>query len=122
MSTILIIEDDEHQRFYLTSLLKKIGHDVVEADEGDLGIQKYQQNPIDLVMTDIFMPGKEGLATIMDLKRISPQVKIIAMSAGASSMNNVLDTAKDFGADIIMEKPIEIDSLKDSLKKLLTDS
>lgn len=121
MSTILLIEDDEDQRLYIAAMLKSLGHQVVEAVDGDHGLQLFGQHRVDLVITDIFMPEKEGLSTIIELKELSPETKIIAMTAGRRSFDNVLDIACEFGADLVLKKPIDMDALNKALHKALTE-
>jgi CheY-like chemotaxis protein len=117
MSIVLVIEDDVDQRRYIAAMLTNSGHDVIEAGDGEEGIQLFKSNPIDLVLTDIFMPRKEGLSTIMELKELSPETKIIAMTAGSRSLADALDIAMELGADIVLKKPLEIESLNDALKE-----
>ena len=118
MSNILVIEDSDAQRLYLKAMLNRLGHHVIEACDGEQGIKLFNKSTVDLVITDIFMPEKEGLSTIMDLKEISPRLKIIAMSAGSNVMHNALDIAEEFGADASIKKPFGIYELKDILTKL----
>ena len=82
MSRILIIEDDEHVRGMLRKMLERIGYDVFDAPDGKEGLDFYRNTPVDLVITDILMPEKEGIQTIMELRREFPDVKIIAISGG----------------------------------------
>jgi CheY-like chemotaxis protein len=119
MSTILLIEDDKDQRLYLTAMLNSIGHEVVEAIDGNEGLKLFADHDIDMVITDIFMPGKEGLATIMELKQLSPDTKVIAITAYTPIYDGVLDIASELGADIVLKKPIDINDIYDALQKLL---
>lgn len=100
-------------------MLNRLDHRVIEACDGEQGIKLFIENTIDLVMTDIFMPKKEGLSTIIELKEMSPRLKIIAFSAGSKAMHNALEIATEFGADAVMKKPLEINALRDELTRLL---
>ena len=119
MATILLIEDSESQRLYIKAMLNSLGFSVVEAGDGEQAIKLFRKNPTDLVLTDIFMPQKEGLSTIMELKEISPGLKIIAMSSGSRALPDALEMAADFGADVCIEKPLEVSVLSDNLTRLL---
>ena len=119
MSSILLIEDSKFQLLYIKDMLNKLGHRVIEACDGEQGIKLFTENTIDLVMTDIFMPRKEGLSTIIELKEMSPRLKIIAFSAGSNAMRNALEIAAEFGADAVMKKPLKINALRDVLTRLL---
>jgi CheY-like chemotaxis protein len=82
MLRILIIDDEDQFRSMLRRVLERASYEVVEAQDGNEGIQRCREAPMDLIITDILMPGKEGLETIMDLRREFSQVKIIAISGG----------------------------------------
>ncbi len=69
MSTILVIDDDEQGRDMLRQMLETAGYDVLEAADGEEGSKVYRENEPDLVITDIIMPFKGGLETIMNIKK-----------------------------------------------------
>lgn len=127
MKRILVIEDDAAHRRMLKTGLEEVGYEVVEAQNGKVGLRLYHQQPCDVVITDIFMPEKEGLETILELKRQFPAVKIIAISgggfrgsyAGRPGADNVLEAAKEFGADHILYKPVKIERLLVMVEELL---
>jgi len=120
MADILIIEDDSDLRISLKRLFEMDGHNVLDADNGNKGIQIYSGRSIDLVITDIFMPEKDGLETIRELKKKSPSIKIIAISGGGGrGVVRYLDYAKTFGVDYAFEKPVDSDELLDAVNRLL---
>ncbi len=77
MKRILVIEDDPDHRTLLEIVLENAGYEIIEAPDGETGLRLFRQEPCDLVITDIFMPGIMGEEVILKLKQISPQVKII---------------------------------------------
>lgn len=110
MAKILLVEDDDEVRDVLKTLLQGEGHDVSEAADGNAAMEEFLQNPADLVVLDIVLPDKEGLETIIDLKRTHPNVKIFAMSGGGrTSPQDYLDMAKRLGAVEVIAKPFSID-------------
>lgn len=120
MAKILIIEDDETVRVVIRRILESKGYDVVEAEDGRQGLEMYRKENVDLVLTDIVMPNKEGLETIRELRQVTPDVKIIAMSGGGrNSPYDYLNLAKKFGADRLFEKPFEWDELTQAISELL---
>jgi len=121
MARILVIDDDDEVRGMVKEILVRVGHDVAEAVNGEEGLQIFAEEPTDLVITDIFMPEKEGLETIRELKRIYPEVKIIAMSGGIAVMDSshTLWLAKGLGADRTVPKPIARDELLAAVDDLL---
>ena len=121
MAKILIIDDEEKVRLALKKMLTHAGHEVVLAEDGNQGLKCCRQQTVDLVITDIVMPDKEGLGTIRDLRRDFPALKIIAMSGGgAGSAQDYLKVAKHFGAQMAFEKPVEFRTLLAAIQHLLT--
>jgi DNA-binding response OmpR family regulator len=120
MSRILLIEDDHSLRRALRLALEKSGYEVVEAAEGREGLATLKLQPVDLVVTDIIMPGMEGIETITALRKLNPQLKIIAISGGGrSSADDYLRMALQFGAAQVFAKPFEIGTLCSAIAELL---
>lgn len=108
MAHILVIDDDEAFRSMLRRTLERGGHAVAEAEEGAAALRAVSATPIDLVITDIIMPGMEGLQTIQELRRSHPHIKIIAITGGGRMQpEGFLKVAKMFGAVCILSKPFE---------------
>ena len=106
MSRILIIDDDEIFCQSLSQVLRHAGHEVVTALDGAIALGLYRQEPADLVITDLIMPGKEGLETIMELRRMKSDLKIIAVSGGGwVGASEYLTMAQRLGAARTLAKP-----------------
>ena len=118
--TILVIDDDPDIRRLLRLALEEAGYDVREAQEGDDGLAIAKQEQCSLAIVDLFMPGKEGLETILTLRREMPLIKLIAMSGG-SSHADLLAVATSFGADRTIYKPYDLDTLLTSIASLLQE-
>ena len=109
---ILVVDDDEGIRSGYSQLFTRQGYDVTVASNGLFGIQEFESTQFDLVITDILMPGEDGLIFIKQIRRYDPDVKIIAISGGGKSHNmGFLDIAKKFGADVTLQKPISVADL-----------
>ena len=127
MKRILVIEDDAAQRQLFKTVLASAGYEVLDAPDGQAGLQLYRQQPCDLIITDIFMPKEDGLETIFDLKTQDPRIKTIAISGGGSwapygsqvGPDEPLDMATHFGADRTLKKPIKIQQLLATVEELL---
>lgn len=120
MALILVIDDEEGMRALLRDILEKEGHRVIEAANGIAGLELFHQNRPDLVITDIFMPEKEGTQTILELRKSYPNVKIIAISGGEIAQRfDVLGTAKVFGALRVLAKPFHPKDVRQAVKELL---
>ncbi len=122
MARVLIIDDNEVIRSMLRMMLEEGGHKVTEAANGLEGTDRFRNNPTEVVITDIFMPEKEGTAVIRDLHATAPNVKIIAISGGSGDLadpSDYLNLAKRFGAHATLNKPFQIDELLGTVDRLL---
>jgi len=121
MARILVIDDEEAIREVLEVMLTGEGYEVIEAADGRDGMKRFQENPFDLVITDLIMPEKEGIETIIDLRRHYPQVKVIAVSGGGIVPGaDYLTVAQAVGAHRVFEKPFVVADLLKAVKDLLT--
>lgn len=123
MATILVVDDDRQICSLLKQALEEQGYSVESALNGMEGIKGYRSHPADLIILDILMPEKEGLETILDLRREFPKVKIIAMSGGSDRAKlNLLDLARRLGAQYTIDKPFQLQSITDLVKKALQEN
>ncbi len=123
MTRILIIEDDELVRNYLVDVLKRAGYEVRAAADGKEGVDLFHKQSMDLVITDIIMPEKDGIETIMDLRRENTGLKVIAISGGGrSEPENYLHSARLLGADLTMKKPFTNKELLSAVNDLLNQN
>ena len=119
---VLVIDDDIQIVHALRKLLEGEGYEVTAASNGNDGLRVFRERQIDLVITDIIMPEKEGLETIMEFKREKPDLGIIAISGGGwLEADPYLVTAKRIGADRTLAKPMERKSLLAAVRELLCD-
>jgi two-component system, chemotaxis family, chemotaxis protein CheY len=121
MAKILIIDDDASIRALLVAMLEGENHSIREADDGRKGLKMFQEEPADLVITDVLMPEKDGVELIMELKEIDPDAKIIAMSGGGRGLDATfnLRMAQDFGAQRLMVKPFSASEALDAIDTVL---
>ena len=116
MARILVIDDDQVQRRIIRAILTERGHHVTDAGDGHQGIRLQKEHAFDLVLTDIVMPGMDGIETVRELVRLYPGLKIIAFSAHE---NGYLDAAMKFGAMEGLAKPLLPDVLTDHVDNCL---
>jgi len=116
--TILVIDDEENIRELVRAILENAGYEVLDAADGNLGIEIFQANQVDLIITDLIMPGKEGIETISELKKEQPDLKIIAIS-GAVDSSTYLHLAGSLGADETLGKPFKVNELIETVERLL---
>jgi len=120
MTRILAIDDDIQIREMLKQFFERAGYEVLVAPDGKEALKLHQANPVNLIITDIVMPEKEGLETIMEFQRRSPEVKIIAISGGGKiAANEYLNLAKVLGAQKTFSKPFELKKLLEEVRELL---
>jgi len=120
MIRILLIDDDALARDMLRQMLERAGYDVVEAANGREGLQQYQATAIDLIITDILMPDQDGLETILELRRLAPEAKIIAISGGGQSgLLDLLPVAAKLGAQRTLWKPLRRLELLAAIRQLV---
>lgn len=121
MPTILIIDDDESLRDALRRTLHKEGYTIMEASEGRGGLKQLDRSPVDLILLDMFMPDKDGLETIGELRRTHPEIRIIAMSGGGfKGTVDVLPVAKKLGARRTLSKPFTRELLLEAVREELS--
>ena len=112
MLRILVIDDEPLIRSTVVTLLTQEGFSVEEASDGQAGIAMCHKHPPDVVITDIFMPNRDGIEVVMELKRSCPRTKIIAMTGGGQMrMMEIASAAHALGAAHILHKPFERESL-----------
>ncbi|MFA6289817.1 MAG: response regulator [Opitutaceae bacterium] len=114
MTRILLIEDDDAYQAMLRSSLEDRGHEVSVSNDGHEGINSFKSRKFDLVITDILMPKKDGVETIMELRAIDPAVRIIVISGGGHMIRaqNCVDLAHSLGIQSVLEKPFRVDDLQ----------
>ncbi|MDP6041269.1 MAG: response regulator, partial [Candidatus Latescibacteria bacterium] len=104
MAQILVIEDETEILRMIISIVENAGHQTISASNGSEGLDAYRQHQIDLVITDIMMPQKDGVETIRELRRNNPEAKIIAIT-GFRGQYNRLPAAQYVGAQRTLIKP-----------------
>ena len=119
MKTILVIDDDPFIRAMLRQAFEEKSFRVVEARDGDEGLDVFGAEEVDLVITDIIMPGKEGLSTIRDLLKASNGLKVIAMSGGGMTGNDYLPMAVDLGVRHTFVKPFPMNEMTSAVDDLI---
>ena len=106
LTTILLIDDDPGVLATFKVLLQTEGYMVFTANSAEEGLVLYRGLSTDLIITDLKMPGMDGLQLIQRLKKMSPEVLIIAASGIAHGDGLSLDAAQRHGAYLTLEKPV----------------
>jgi len=122
MRRVLVIDDHAEIREILRETLEAAGYAVAVAGNGREGLAAQRRQPADLVITDTFMPEKEGLETIRELRQQSPRPKIIAMSGGGGGRLDYLPSAQAFGADRVIGKPFDCEAMVAAVREMLGET
>jgi two-component system chemotaxis response regulator CheY len=118
MPIVLLIDDDDAIRRLLRTALEEAGYSVREAANGIEGLRMFREAHADLVITDIYMPGCDGLEVIQTFLRIKPGTKVLAIT-GRSETANFLKVARMLGAAGVLKKPFAIEELLQIIARLL---
>ena len=107
----------------MKEFLQLVGYRILDAENGKIGEELFDQHAVDLVITDIIMPVQEGMQTIMAIRKKS-DVPIIAISAGSKNLMalDYLHVSKDMGANSFFVKPFDLDVCLQEINHLLEDS
>jgi CheY-like chemotaxis protein len=120
MARILVIDDEEAILELLAGLLGADGHDVAVATGGVDALARAPGLQPQLVITDMIMPGLDGIGTIPHLIALDPRPRIVAISGGARHGElDVLTEAERLGADAVMEKPLDLMALRSLVERLV---
>jgi two-component system response regulator HydG len=114
---ILVADDEESHRIMLRAVLQEEGYTVAEAPDGSEAIRAVEQEPFDLILLDIRMPGMDGIEALVEIRKISPYMPVLMMTAYAS-VKTAVEALKS-GAFEYLIKPLDIDELKILIEKAL---
>ena len=116
-SRILVVDDEESHRIMLRAVLKEEGYEVSEATDGTEAVKAVEQEPFDLILLDIRMTTMDGIEALTEIRKISPLVPVLIMTAYASVKTAV--EALKAGAFEYLTKPLDIEELKILIEKAL---
>jgi CheY-like chemotaxis protein len=121
---ILVVDDEEAVRTLLELMLRGDGHQVELAESGQAGIDAVSDTPFDLVFVDLLMPGKDGMRTMAEIRRIAPLLPIIAMSGMSPVHETVGEPAAAYrpaasSAIHWLHKPFKSDRLRQVVQAAL---
>ena len=120
MNSVLVIDDDPVVCAVVQRVLEGGGFSVAEAGDAQSGRSRFAELNPDLVIVDILMPGKEGIATILELRESNPDARILAMTGGGSfAAGEVLRIAELVGADNSLQKPFAPGELLATVQRCL---
>ena len=118
---ILVVDDDAVVRRSIAEILSRAGHEIIQAGDGSEACRIARLGDVDLIILDLFMPKKDGIETIMELRTFAAGVPIIAISGGGADHSGVdlLKAAVLLGAVGSMEKPFAPGEMLEAVRKAL---
>jgi CheY-like chemotaxis protein len=115
---IMVVDDNASIRRTLHLLLCKAGYEVMQAADGSEAVRLWRDRGGDLVITDLHMPEKDGIETIIELLSYSPRLPIIAMSGGGQTKRlELLGNATLLGAVLTIEKPFTLAEMMETINR-----
>ena len=117
---ILVVDDDASIRMFIRRVLEHHGYEVLEAPDGEKGILAYREAHPDLVLLDLYMPEKDGLETLRDLRQEAPNLRVVTMSGGGPKYDvSILQSARFLGSQSALVKPFTIGELLELVRNML---
>jgi CheY-like chemotaxis protein len=122
MPVIVVVDDDPTIQMIASELLREDDHAVVCAADGDEALRVLASMPADLMVLDMLMPNKDGIETLIEARKLYPDLRILAISSGGSmGPSELLRMAKAFGADETYCKPLRLDTFVETVERLLAE-
>lgn len=122
MATVLVIEDAEAVRKAIVSVLQVIGgHTVLSAADGQAGMELLRGQAVDVAVTDIWMPGEDGIAFLREAKTLRPDLPVIVVTGGGPDFPPIelsVSVVESHGADAVLIKPFEDEDLLEAVVRL----
>jgi two-component system response regulator GlrR len=115
---ILLLDDDDHVRAFLVRALEYMGHQVHALASGRHLADVLRTHEFEAVITDVFMPDMDGFQALAVLKATRPGLPVVVMSGGSATLGSCLPMATRMGAAAILEKPISLGTLADTLRSV----
>lgn len=117
---VLVVDDNPDMRSFVKIVLERAGFEAQVAADGQRALELQREHPADVLITDIFMPERDGIELIQQFKSSFRQVKIIAMSGGGQvARHDYLPVAEKLGADAVLHKPFAAETLLKTLRHLV---
>jgi DNA-binding response OmpR family regulator len=118
----MVVDDNTSMREAVCEMLQQSGYETVSVENGRFAAQIHRSEPVDLIITDLFMPDTDGLELIYQFRHEFPNVKIIAVSGGGSrGLVELLSVAKKMGAQRALMKPFAWEELLAAVQEMLDE-
>ncbi|HET9423885.1 MAG TPA: response regulator [Gemmatimonadaceae bacterium] len=117
---VLVVDDDTAVRSVIARMIRLDGHSVIEASNGVGGLRALDEQPVDLVVTDVVMPDMEGLEFLRRMRKRPQAPRVIAISGGGRApAGNYLELALSLGADGVLAKPVSLEEIRSKIRQVM---
>ena len=127
MKRVLVVDDDDEIRQIISAALKMQGYDAIDVSNGDEAVRQMSMQSFDLVVCDLFMPDKDGMETMLAIRKTQPLIPIILITgggrlfwAGGGGLEDLLESAELLGVTLCMMKPFRPSQLISFVKRALS--
>ena len=123
MAHILLVEDSPEVSMTVREILENANHTVDDADSGTAALKVLKANKYDLIVSDIWMPGMDGIALLKEIRGSGNNIPVIVISGGAPNapLTYTAPLAATFGANVVIYKPFEKAELLKAIATVLSD-
>lgn len=122
MAKVMVVDDDVAIRHALNKVLVADGHEVLEESDAKSALRHFTGDPVDLVLSDVYMPDMDGIQFLMRVREAFPEARIIMMSGGGHlPATSVLEAATALGADRVVKKPFSSTEIREAIRDVLAD-
>ena len=120
MSKILIVDDSEHVRSFLSDVLSEAGYEVLEAPTGSDGLEAVKQNHIDCILLDVILPDIDGLEVLRCLRQEGCKIPVLMMTAEDPGWIRM--TYESYGANGFLSKVFDTDNIIEAVENVIIDA
>lgn len=120
MSKVLVIDDSELVRDFLTDVLSEAGHEVIEAENGTQGLEAFQQKKPDCVLLDVIMPDIDGLEVLRLIRQESSDLPVLVMTGDDPGWAR--RTCSNYGATGFLSKVLDTDALVETVENAIIEA
>jgi CheY-like chemotaxis protein len=117
MATILVVDDSSFQRKHLRKILEGLGHQVLEADDGNKGVAEACKSLPDLILSDLLMPEADGFTLLEKMRNRGGTIPVLVISSNVQSAAR--ERCTELGAKGFISKPVRADVLSEALEEIL---
>lgn len=123
MARILVVDDDNDHRAYVVQLVERLGHTATSAENGQRCLSVLREHEVDAIITDIFMPGADGIELVTELNKLGSRVPVLGMTGGYKGVIRPYENLFEVLAKAkVLHKPFGARDLETALNEALADA